>query len=445
MGLLPRGIWVDSVRQVLEKKRQAILSGEGKPEETLGDLESILSEVEREASKRLRPNLQRVVNATGVVLHTNLGRSCLSRRALDSLLGVGMYYSNLEYNLVEGCRGSRQAHVEGLLCQLTGAEASFVVNNNAAAVLLALNTLAEGKEVVVSRGELVEIGGSFRLPDVMRKAGARLREVGTTNRTHISDYEQAIGPDTALLLKVHTSNYRILGFTAQVTLSELVALGQRYGIPVMEDLGSGALVDLSLRGLEKEPMVGESIQAGADLVTFSGDKLLGGPQAGLIVGRHSPIDQLRKNPLARAVRVDKFSLAALEATLREYLDEEGVWKEVPSLRMLGLSQEELRARAEDLAAKIREKTGDRLLASCKKGYSEAGGGSLPLVQIPTFLVAISSPYITAEAIEEKLRAHEPPIIGRINEGEFLIDLRTVLEEEIEEVIAALTFVALQAN
>lgn len=439
----PRAVWVDSVRQVLERRRQRILGAEKgeELEETSENLSEILSEVMAMASWRLRPHLRRVINATGVVLHTNLGRALLSKGALDRLLEVGGHYSNLEYDLENGSRGSRHVHVEGLLCQLTGAEAAMVVNNNAAAVLLALNTLAEGKEVIVSRGELVEIGGSFRLPDVMRKAGAQLTEVGTTNRTHLSDYEGAIRSETALLLKVHASNYRILGFTAEVSLVELAVLARRYGLPVMEDLGSGALVDLSRRGLQKEPLVMESIKAGADLVTFSGDKLLGGPQAGIAVGRREYIGRLKGNPLARAVRVDKFTLAALEATLRSYLDEDEVWEEIPALRMLALTQEELRIRAEELVAQVRERARDRLLVSWEEGYSEAGGGSLPLVEIPTIVLGVSSRFMTAEAMEERLRAHDPPVLGRVKGDRILLDLRTVLEGELKELADALIHLA----
>ncbi|HWR20784.1 MAG TPA: L-seryl-tRNA(Sec) selenium transferase, partial [Verrucomicrobiae bacterium] len=329
---LPRWAVVEAIREVLERWRRMLATGQS--ESAPADLPSraaLVVEVKRIALRLNRPALRRLINATGVAIHTNLGRAPLAEAGIERIVEVARGYSNLEYDLERGDRGSRQDHVERLLCRLTGAEAALAVNNNAAAVLLAINTLAEGKEVIVSRGELVEIGDSFRIPDIMRRAGGVLREVGTTNRTYLRDYEEAVGATSAIILKVHTSNFRIQGFASQVPVAELASLGEKTGLPVVEDVGSGALVDLSQIGLSKEPMPSESIRAGADLVTFSGDKLLGGPQAGLIVGKRELVEKLRRNPLARAVRIDKLTLAALEATLRLYLDERRAFAHIPVL------------------------------------------------------------------------------------------------------------------
>ena len=433
----PRWVVVDSVREVLEGRRQQLLTlrkdrGEAPPL----DLSTLLGRVTLKVLDRARPSLRRIINATGVILHTNLGRAPLSLAAQARLQEVAHHYSALEFNLQEGVRGSRQVHVEGLLTLLTGAEAALVVNNNAAAVLLSMNTLAEGREVVVSRGELVEIGGSFRIPDVMRKAGGVLKEIGTTNRTHLKDYEEAVGEQTALLLKVHPSNFRILGFTAEVVLPDLVALGRRRGIPVMMDMGSGALVDLSLFGLKGEPTVQEIVQTGADLVTFSGDKLLGGPQAGLVVGKQPIIDRLRKNPLARAVRIDKLSLAALEATLRTYLDGKHL-AEVPILKMVTTPPERIRDRADRVREALRQKAPPSVRVTVEEGWSEVGGGALPTETLPTFCVTLQSKKRPCRELEALLRAADPPVVGRIKEERVLLDLRTVLEEEVELLIAVL--------
>jgi len=370
-----------------------------------------------------------VINATGVVLHTNLGRAPLSAEALRNLVEVAGGYSNLEFNLETGERGSRYEHVEDLLCRISGAESALVVNNNAGAVLLALNTLAEGKEVIVSRGQLVEIGGSFRIPDVMRKSGARLVEVGTTNRTHPGDYERAITAETALLLKVHASNFRILGFTAEVSLKDLVALAGARGLPVMEDLGSGCFVDLSAYGIEHEPTVQEAVQAGADVVTFSGDKLLGGPQAGIILGKKKFIDPIKKNPLNRALRIDKLTLAGMEATLKIYLDPSRVIKALPALGMMTWPAEEVKKRA----GRFRRKVGRELPAgyqvTLREDSSQVGGGALPLQALPTWVVAIRPLLLSAASLEERLRKSDPPVIARVKEEEVLLDLRTVAGEE----------------
>lgn len=433
----PRWVVVESVRAVLEGRRQELLAlrrdgGEVPPL----DLSILLGRVTLTVLERARPSLRRIINATGVLLHTNLGRAPLSLAAQARLQEIAHHYSTLEFSLKEGVRGSRQVHVEGLLTLLTGAEAALVVNNNAAAVLLCINTVAEGREVVVSRGELVEIGDAFRIPDVMRKAGGILREVGTTNRTHLRDYEEAMGEQTALLLKVHPSNFRILGFTAEVPLSELVALGRRRGVPVMMDMGSGALVDLSPFGLHGEPTVQEMVRAGADLVTFSGDKLLGGPQAGLIVGKRTITDRLRENPLARAVRIDKLSLAALEATLRAYLDGRHL-AEIPLLKMVAMPLERIRHRAEQVREALQQQAHPSVTVRVEEGRSEVGGGALPTETLPTFCVALHSTQHPAHRLEALLRMADPPVVGRIREARVLLDLRTVFEEEVELLIAAL--------
>ena len=370
------------------------------------------------------PKLRRVVNATGVVLHTNLGRALLAEAAIEAAAMAARSAVNLEYDLTSGGRGDRDSLIEVELSELTGAEAATVVNNNAAAVLLVLNTLASGREVVVSRGELVEIGGSFRLPDVMAHSGARLKEVGTTNRTHPRDYEQAIGSETALLLKVHPSNYRIIGFTLEVSLAELVAIGRARGLEVVEDLGAGALIDLSSHGLPHEPVVRDSIAAGAGIVTFSGDKLLGGPQAGIIVGRRELIERLRVNPLKRALRCDKSTLAALEATLRLY-SRGDIANALPTLRMLRRSPTEIdivAARARDI---LRERLASDFQLELVDAYSETGSGSLATTQLKTRAIRITHPTLTADALAAMFRQARPAVIGRVKEGAFLLDLRTI--------------------
>lgn len=379
-----------------------------------------------------QPNLKPVINATGVVLHTNLGRAILAESAIEAVEHAARSAVNLEYDLGGGARGDRDAIVEEELRVLTGAEAATVVNNNAAAVLLALNALAEGREVIVSRGELIEIGGSFRLPDVMAKSGAHLREVGTTNRTHRRDYADAIGPDTALLLKVHPSNYRVVGFTSEVTLADLVAIGREHGIEVMEDLGSGALVDLGAFGLPREPMVAERIAAGAALVTFSGDKLLGGPQAGVIVGRRELVAKIRANPLKRALRCDKLTLAALEATLRLYLRSRDLGAELPTLRLLRRTPTELRivaARVRDILTDrlgaVRESIGAELNFNVEmvESTSQIGSGALPIEELKTVAVTVTHPEISPDTIAAMFR--RAGVIGRITDDVFQLDMRTV--------------------
>jgi L-seryl-tRNA(Ser) seleniumtransferase len=375
--------------------------------------------------------LRRTVNATGVVVHTNLGRSLLSPVVMENLTAISSRYSNLEFDLNAGRRGSRYSAVEGILCELSGAQAAMVVNNNAAATLLCLDTLATGQEVIVSRGELVEIGGAYRIPDVMAKSGAILKEVGTTNRTHARDYENAIGERTGLLLKVHTSNYSIVGFTAAVSLPDLVSIGRRRSLPVMEDLGSGTLVDFSKYGLIKEPTVQESLAAGVDVVTFSGDKLLGGPQAGIILGGKRHIDRIKANSLTRALRIDKMTLAALEATLQLYRDEPRAVHQIPTLRMLTLPLAVIHGRAAELKSRLERVPGEGLKVELLDISSKAGGGSLPMLDLPSRCLGITVGKTSVNTVERWMRNRNPPIIGRIENDRFIVDPRTLQEEELD--------------
>jgi L-seryl-tRNA(Ser) seleniumtransferase len=435
----PPGLLTAAARQVLAAWRQAILERGEKPP----GIERLAREVRQAADARLRPSLRPVINATGVVLHTNLGRAPLSAGARAAIDRVARGYCNLEFDLEDGKRGSRYIHVEHLLTALTGAEAALVVNNNAAAVLLVLDSLARGREVVISRGEMVEIGDSFRIPDVLARSGAILKEVGTTNKTHPGDYERAIGPDTAMLLKVHPSNYRILGFTSQVSNDELVSLAAGHQVIVVEDLGSGALVDLSRYGMGPEPTVQASLGAGVDIITCSGDKLLGGPQAGLILGRAGLLRTLKENQLLRALRVDKFTLAALEATLQAYLREEAE-QALPVLRMLTVTP----ARLERQAAELQKLLAGRLGAACtvanRKGVSRVGGGALPLEELPTTLVELrlhpEHTRLSVVALAERLRRGDTPVLVHIQEDCVLLDPRTIGDDEVgpllEAVVAA---------
>jgi L-seryl-tRNA(Ser) seleniumtransferase len=425
LAALPRARLVAAVRTALAAERRRILTARDAPT----DPERLAGRVVTELSRAGAFSLTHVINATGVVLHTNLGRSLLSPLAIERLLQVASGYSNLELDLASKERGSRYAHVEGPLGRLTGAEASVVVNNNAGAVLLALESLARGKEVVVSRGELIEIGGEFRIPDILRRSGALLREVGTTNRTHLRDYVEAIGPETALLLKVHTSNYRIVGFTAQVGARELVELGHARGVPVLEDLGSGSLVDLRPYGFPYEPTVQEAVAAGVDLVSFSGDKLLGGPQAGIVVGRGDLVERLRKNPLNRALRIDKLTLAALEATLYAY-EAGSALETIPTLRMLTEPPAAVRGRARRLFRKLSPKLRVALDCALVEDRAQVGGGALPLLELPTCVVALGNADHSAESLDRQLRTGTPPIIARISDDRLLLDCRTVLDAEV---------------
>ncbi|MGQ9647026.1 MAG: L-seryl-tRNA(Sec) selenium transferase [Thermodesulfobacteriota bacterium] len=426
----PRALVVDAIRKGLGHLRQELLEkGSSQVEASVFSFEHLYPRIQKEIELQVRPRLRRVINATGVIIHTNLGRSPLHPLALQHLIDISKTYSNLEYDLNVGERGERYSHVEGMLCRLSGAESALVVNNNAGAVLLALNTLAEGREVIVSRGELVEIGGAFRIPDVMKRSGALLKEVGTTNRTHLNDYQKAIGSQTALLLKVHTSNFRVLGFTSNVPLQELVQLGKQYDLPVMEDLGSGCLIDLSRYGLEKEATVPEAVGAGADVVTFSGDKLLGGPQAGILLGRKHVIEAMKTNPLTRALRIDKLTLAALESTLHFYLDEKKAMTEIPTLRMLGFDLSKLKRRARRLSKRLSQAPQQAQVA-IREDVSQVGGGALPLQNLPTMVLTIKPHNLSVNSLEESLRKGDPPIIGRISKDELVLDMRTVFDEEI---------------
>jgi len=433
---VPKPLLTRICREVVEGLRKAVINGTPSVDEEDVTDAQIIAKVKWHLGCALKPNLTPLVNATGVVVHTNLGRSLLADEAVKNVARISRRYTNLEFDLVRGARGLRYSAIEGILCELTGAEAAMAVNNNAAAVLLCLDTLARGKAAVVSRGELVEIGGSFRIPDVMIRSGARLQEVGTTNRTHLRDYEQAIGDDTGLLLKVHTSNYAVVGFTKAVPARELVELGHKHGIPVMEDLGSGTLVDLSAYGMIKEPTVQESVAAGIDIVTFSGDKLLGGPQAGLIVGKRAILDAVRQNPLSRALRIDKMTLAALEATLRIYRDPRKAVHAIPTLRMLILPLSEIEQRAERFVALMTESPSDRLRLSILDGSSRVGGGALPLQELPTKCVSLEIDGISTAAIERRMRGHIPPVIGRIEADRFVLDFRTVGEDDINIIASA---------
>ncbi len=405
---LPRALTVEAARAALARARDEIRAG--------ADPGDLALRVEEDLARAQAHRLRRAVNATGVVVHTNLGRAPLAEAALARVAEVGRGYSNLEYDLAAGRRGSRQEHVAGVLCRLTGAEAALVVNNNAAALLLSLAALAAGREVLVSRGELIEIGDGFRIPEVLAYSGARLVEVGTTNRTRASDYEGAVGSDTALILRVHQSNFRLVGFSQRPSLAELAAVARRRELPLVDDLGSGAFLPL-----HDEPQAGESLAGGADLVCFSGDKLLGGPQAGIVVGRKHLVDRLRRHPLQRALRADKLTLAALEGTLLLYLDPEGARRRIPVLRMLDEPVEAVRARAERLASL----TGGTVVET----VARVGGGALPLAEIPSAACAVE------ETLAASLRLGEPPVVGIVRDGRLLLDCRTLTDAEVEEVAA----------
>ncbi|MFP6599322.1 MAG: L-seryl-tRNA(Sec) selenium transferase [Deltaproteobacteria bacterium] len=421
-----RGALVAQLRQSVAALRDRILAGREvadaqlEPEQVLREAIGLLDEADG------GPRPTRVINATGVVLHTNLGRALLASPAIEAVTAVASSATALEYDVASGSRGDRDSIVEEHLQVLTGAEAATVVNNNAAAVLLALNSLAEGSEVVVSRGELIEIGGSFRIPDVLAKSGARLREVGTTNRTHAKDYQDAVGPDTAVLMKVHTSNYRIVGFTAEVGLAELRKIADGHdGLAVVEDLGAGALVDLSRWGLPKEPVVSDRVAAGADLVTFSGDKLLGGPQCGIIVGRRNLVDRLRRNPLKRALRCDKMTLAALEATLRVYRFDPQPEATIPTLRTLVRDRDELAGFADVACKQLAGALGPDYAVTVQPSEAQIGSGAQPEVTVPSLALGLRCKDRSADSIAGVFRGSDPPIIGRIERDLFLLDLRAV--------------------
>ena len=414
-------------REIVDELRAELRQGKGYTDELKE--EAILIRVEKRILADSSPGHVRVVNATGTILHTNLGRALLPQAAIDAMAAVASYPVNLEYDIAAGKRGRREETIQRLLIELTGAEGATVVNNNAAAVLLGLNTFAQGKEVIVSRGELIEIGGAFRIPEVMAKSGAILREVGSTNRTHPADYENAIGDKTALLLKVHASNYKVVGFTSEVTLDQLVAIGKKHKLPVMEDLGSGALIDLSRYGLPKEPLVSERIRAGADVVTFSGDKILGGPQAGLMVGRREWIERINKNHLQRALRCGKLTLVALEATLRLYRQAPDITQAIPTLRAFTRHLDEIREFGEAVLPKLQATLGDGFRLMLEESTSQIGSGALPTEELPTIAIAVEHKSLSAARVAEQFRSASPPIIGRIKDDRFLLDLRTIFDPQ----------------
>ncbi|MDY6837783.1 MAG: L-seryl-tRNA(Sec) selenium transferase [Thermodesulfobacteriota bacterium] len=427
---IPRTVLVDAIRSALGQLRTAIL-GPGDPmDEMVFSDSELLRLTEQLVNKTMGFKLKRVINATGVVVHTNLGRSLLPETVARHVAEISSLYSNLEFDLDKGTRGSRYSNVEEILCELSGAEAAMVVNNNAGAVFLSLETLAKGKEVIVSRGELVEIGGAFRIPDVMARSGAKLKEVGTTNRTHLPDYEGAIGDDTALLLKVHTSNYSMVGFTADVSLKDLVVLGAKYHLPVMKDLGSGNFIDFSKYGLLREPTVQETVASGADVITFSGDKMLGGPQAGIIVGKEEAVQGIKKNPINRALRIDKMTLAALEATLHLYRDEAKAVSTIPTLQMLTMPTKLISSKARRLKNRLKKLGDHRLEATIVTSSSRVGGGALPLQELPTKCVGIKIEGMAANRLDLALRHTNPPVVGRIEDDLFVMDARTIQDEEI---------------
>ena len=432
-GGVPRWAVRRAVQAVLDRQRLGILGGERTRVDPSDQLERL---VLIEASKQVRGSLRPVVNATGVVLHTNLGRAPLAREALEAVSAVARGYSNLELDLDTGKRGFRYSHVEGLLCELAGAEAALVVNNNAAAVFLALKVLAEGRQVIVSRGELVEIGGSFRIPEILEASGAVLREVGTTNRTHLRDYERAIGPATGLLLKVHPSNYQVVGFRREVPLQDLVALARRSALPVMEDLGSGCFLDAGSLGHQGEPTVGEAVRTGVDLVTFSGDKLLGGPQAGILVGRGEILTRMQSHPLNRALRVDKMTLAALEATLLLYRDLHLAREKVPALAMLTADLKVLQGKAKRLARSLRRDLPAGFRVAVRPCSGKAGGGSLPVESIPGVAVVLTSVRHSANEIAARVRCGNQPVLVRIEKEEVILDVRTILADDLPRLRAA---------
>jgi L-seryl-tRNA(Ser) seleniumtransferase len=435
-GRGPRPLAVEAARQEISRARDLMLGGNGGPPEAAELAASAAAALQRAT----RSTLAAVINATGVVIHTNLGRAPLSFEALEAIDSVASGYSNLEYELEQGARGSRQAHVEALLCELTGAEAALAVNNNAAGVLLALAALASGREVVISRGQLVEIGGSFRIPEILEASGARLVEVGTTNRTRCDDYESAIGPETAALMRVHASNFRTVGFTEEVQIADLCELGRVREVPVIDDLGSGVMSrhDDSLGALlADEPAARDSVVAGAAVVCFSGDKLLGGPQAGLLVGRRDAIARLRSHPLARAVRIDKLSLAALDATLRLHREPERAKRDIPVLQMLSADEEELTARVERLRAEVSEQAPGAAELQVVRSAARAGGGSLPLLELDGPVLSVSPREGGAEALHARLRLGDPPVVARVKEGAVLLDPRAISDVEVDFVVKAL--------
>ena len=439
LAAYPRGLVVAAARDAVARARTALREGRGAGAPV--SVEGLVDDARGLLARRAAPSLVSAVNATGIIIHTNLGRAPLCDAAREAAAGAAGY-AVLELDPASGDRGSRQRHVQGLLCELTGAEAACAVNNNAAAVLVSLAALAQGRPVIVSRGELVEIGGSFRIPEIMAASGCRLVEVGTTNKTYLRDFEAALTPETALLVKVHRSNFEMRGFVHEVAPRDLAALGRRAGVPVLFDMGSGALVDLTARGLPPEPTAQDAIASGVDVVTFSGDKLLGGPQAGLIIGREGPLTRIRSHPLARAVRIDKLDLAALEATLRIYRDHDRAWETIPVLRMLSADPAALERAAQDLASRLRTVLGAAaaVVEACPT-IAEAGGGALPGVELPSWGVAIRPSGSPPETWVRTLRSHDPPVFCRIAEDRLIVDLRTLSSRDLPVLEAGLTVAA----
>lgn len=443
-GTIPATRIKHSVRDALALLREEYLSKKEDPDFVPYSEDEILDKVISRIMADHETSLKKVINATGIVIHTNLGRSLLPEVVKDALVDAAFSYNNLEYDLATGHRGSRYTHLESTIKELTGAEDVLVVNNNAAAVMLALNTMVKGREAVISRGELVEIGGSFRVPDVLKMSGGFLKEVGTTNKTHLYDYEDAISEETGLLLKVHTSNYHIIGFTESVDSEDLVRLGKKYDLPVMDDLGSGLFVDLSKYGLIYEPTVRDTLAKGVDVVTFSGDKLLGGPQAGIIVGKKKYIQAMKKNQMTRALRVDKMTIAALEATLRLYLDEDRAMAQVPTMRMLTATREELADRAEVLYRILLRKVKTAVL-DVVDVTSQVGGGSLPQEQLPSRAVTIVPMNMSLNDFERRMRTGKYHVIGKIQRDRYEIDVRTLLEGDVAKVVDAVKLALKEAS
>jgi L-seryl-tRNA(Ser) seleniumtransferase len=429
----PESLAKEVLREIIDDLRGAIKVGAAN---SLPPISELIFFTEKGLIASMAPRLKRVVNGTGVIIHTNLGRSLLSKPAIEAITNAASHYTNLEYNLQKGTRGDRHDHSTAILTRLTGAESALVVNNNAAAVILILNTLADGKEVIVSRGELVEIGGSFRIPDVMKKSGALLREVGTTNRTYKEDYQGAIHESTGLLMKAHTSNFRIKGFVHETTIDEIVDLGRKYGIPTYYDAGSGLIFSLNDKVFSREPMISSDLAKGIDVISFSGDKLLGAPQAGIILGKKAYIDLIKKNPLTRALRPDKFTLAGLESTLLLYLDREAAMREVPTLRMIHEDKAVLKKEAQKIVRALRSQCSD-VSVNVVPMDSEVGGGTLPDVVIPSYGISLKPLLISIENFETRLRMLTVPIIGRIEKDLFLLDVRTLLKDDRDILISGI--------
>jgi len=432
-GAFGRDVMTEAVRAELDEARQRIQRGETLDGHVAAS--GLAARVAQRLGRKFQAKLRSVINATGIVLHTNLGRAPMAEAAAAAACQAAQGYLNLELDLETGKRSSRQVAIREWVCRLTGAESATAVNNNAAATVIALRALCHGKEVIISRGQLIEIGGSFRIPEIMGVSGAILREVGTTNITRLADFERAIGPDTAALMNVHTSNYRVSGFTQAVALADLVELGKKHRLPVIDDIGSGALVDFARFGFQGEPLARDSVAAGADLVLFSGDKLLGGPQAGILAGKKEWIQKIEKDPLMRAFRLDKMTLAALEATLRIYLNEDAALRDVPVLSMLAMPLETLRRRAESLAASLRDIDGIHRAEACQD-EAYVGGGSLPDQAMPTWVVEVEARHVSEAELAQRLRTGQRAVLGRIRDCKLILDLRTVLEQHEHEVVMA---------